>query len=298
MPLRSLTTFRDVPYVPPGQDIDSIDADVVIQGAPSDLATSGRPGTRFGPDAVRVASRALLWEERRWPWDFVLNERLRIVDRGNIDFPAGHLAEMAKILEAETAALIRAGHHVFTIGGDHYVTLPLLRAHHSHYGPLALVQFDAHTDTDVREHDHHGVMFHLAAEEGLLDLDHSIQVGVRTYYEPQTHKFEVLDADWANNNGPQAIAERIRAVVGERPIYLSFDIDCLDPAFAPGTGTPVVCGLSSSLAMQALRQLSGHLLVGVDLVEISPPYDPSGITALGGATIALELLYLMACKGC
>ncbi len=293
MPLRSLTTFLDVPYVPPGNDID---ADVVIQGAPSDLATSGRPGTRYGPDAVRVASRALLWEDRRWPWDFVLKERLRIVDRGNIDFPPGHLAEMAKALEAETAALIGGGHRVFTVGGDHYVTLPVLRAHHRHHGPLALVQFDAHTDTDVRTHDHHGVMFHLAAEEGLLDPSCSIQVGVRTFYDEQAHKFEVLDADWANNNGPQVIGERIRAVVGDRPIYLSFDIDCLDPAFAPGTGTPVACGFSSNLALQVLRQLRDLLLVGADLVEISPPYDPSGITTLAGATIALELLYLMACK--
>jgi agmatinase len=292
MPLRSITTFKDVPFVAPGADID---ADVVIQGVPFDLATTGRPGARFGPDAVRAASRGLLWEDRRWPWDFVLDERLKIVDRGDIDFPAGHLAEMAKTLEAETVALIRAGHRVLTLGGDHYVTLPLLRAHHSHYGPLAIVQFDAHTDTDVRTHDHHGVMFHLAAEEGLVDPSHSIQVGVRTFFDEETHKFEVLDADWVNNNGPKAVGERIRAIVGDRPIYLSFDIDCLDPAFAPGTGTLVACGLSSNLVMQALRQLRGLLLLGADLVEISPPYDPSGITALTGATIALEILYLMAC---
>jgi agmatinase len=293
MAQHTLTTFLDLPYV----TLEQTDgADVVIQGAPFDLATTGRPGSRLGPDAIRAASRALLWEDRRWPWEFVLAERLRVVDRGNVAFPPGQTSELVRALTDETRALLQAGRRVFTFGGDHYITLALLRAHAQQHGPLALVQFDAHTDTDVEQFDHHGVMFHRAVQEGLLDPRRCVQVGIRTYYDPPTHPFTVLDADWVNTHGPQATAERLRAVVnaGAGPIYLSFDIDCLDPAFAPGTGTPVAFGLSSNCAAQVLRGLRGLVLTGVDLVEVSPPYDPSGITALAGATIALDLLHLMA----
>jgi len=292
MPARTLTTFMDLPYVAPGDT----DADVVIQGVAFDLATTARAGTRFGPDAIRMASGMLQWEPRRWPWDFALGERLRAADCGNVDFVVGQTPSMLAAVEAQTRALLRAGRRVVTLGGDHYVTLPLLRAHHGERGPLALLHFDAHTDTDEYSHDHHGVMFRHAAEQGLVDLAHSVQVGIRTYYEVSTHRYTVLDADWVSSAGAAAAAQRIRTVVGERPVYLSFDIDCLDPAYAPGTGTPVAGGLSSNLALQLVRSLRGLMIAGADVVEVSPPYDPGGITALAGATLALDILYLMASR--
>ena len=293
MPVTSLTTFMNVPFAAQGAIPD---ADVVVQGIPYDLGTTMRPGTRFGPDAIRIASRILQWEPHRWPWDFALADRVSVVDRGDIDFPTGQTELMANAVTAETAALLGAGRRVLTFGGDHYVTLPLLRAVRQVQGPVAMLHFDAHTDTDVSAHDHHGVMFHHAVNEGLIDPKATVQVGIRTYYDRATHRFTVLDADWANAHGVEAVVERIRSIIGDRPFYLTFDIDCLDPAFAPGTGTPVAGGLSSSFALRVLRALKGMHLIGADVVEVSPPYDSAALTALAGATIALDLLYLMALK--
>ncbi|MEZ5923231.1 MAG: agmatinase [Hyphomicrobiaceae bacterium] len=291
MPNRTLSTFMDVPYVP---DLSTIDADIVIQGAPFDLATTGRPGTRFGPNAIRTATAGLRWEPQRWPWAFDVFEQKRIVDRGNLDFAYGDMGGMAVALERETGEIIGKGSRALTLGGDHYITLPLLRAHAGKHGPLAFIQFDAHCDTDVSKQDHHGVMFHKAVEAGLILPDHAVQVGVRTWYDRTTHKLKVIDADEATALGPKSAAAKIRSIVGDRPTYLTFDIDGLDPAFAPGTGTPVAGGLSSNFALQMLRALSGLEIIGADVVEVSPPHDPAGITALAGATVALDLLYVMA----
>ena len=226
MPISSLTTFMNVPFVPPGS---TVDADVVIQGIPYDLGTTQRPGTRFGPDAIRLASKALQWEPERWPWDFALGDRLRVGDAGDVEFPIGQTGLMASAVFANTTALFRAGRRVVSFGGDHYVSLPVLRALHAAMGPVAMLHFDAHTDTDVAAHDHHGVMFHHAAREGLIDVKATVQVGIRTYYDRQTHPYTVLDADWCNGHGAAAIVERIKATIGARPTYLTFDIDCLDP---------------------------------------------------------------------
>ena len=247
MPVQSLTTFMNVPFVQRGAEGA---AGVVVQGIPFDLGTSMRPGTRFGPDAIRVASKNLQWEPRRWPWEFAVADHVRVVDCGDIEFPYGHLAGMVDTTVAETTRLLRAGHRVLTFGGDHYVTLPLLRAFHAVHGPLSLLHFDAHCDTDESAHDHHGVMFRVAAQEGLLDVEHSLQVGIRTWYDPATHLFDVLDADWVNNHGHAAVSAHIAKTIGERPFYLTVDIDCLDPAFAPGTGTPVA---GASAAVRCCR---------------------------------------------
>ena len=291
MPVTSLTTFMNAPFCAPGT---APNADVVVQGIPFDLGTTMRPGTRFGPDAIRIASKILQWEPHRWPWDFGLADRLKVVDCGDIEFPTGRVELMSSAVIAQTTALLLAGHRILSFGGDHYVTLPLLRALHAVRGPVAMLHFDAHTDTDVSAHDHHGVMFHHAANEGLIDPRATVQVGIRTYYDRPTHKFTVLDADWASAHGPEAVVDRIRDTIGNRPLYLTFDIDCLDPAFAPGTGTPVAGGLSSSFVLRVLRALKGMEIVGADVVEVSPPYDQSELTALAGATIALDVLHLMA----
>jgi len=161
------------------------------------------------------------------------------------------------------------------------------------HGELALIHFDAHTDTYEQgsEFDH-GTMFRCAPREGLIDTDCSIQVGIRTEYEPSTHAFTVLDTDWVHNHGPVKVAQAIRDRVAKRKVYLTFDIDCLDPAFAPGTGTPVAGGLSSNMALQILRGLKGLDIVGMDVVEVAPAYDQAEVTALAAATLGLEMLYL------
>ena len=164
---------------------------------------------------------------------------------------------------------------------------------HGGANAIMSVGFDAHTDTYEQgsEFDH-GTMFRCAPREGLIDTDCSIQVGIRTEYKPSTHAFAVLDTDWVHNHGPVKVAQAIRDRVAKRKVYLTFDIDCLDPAFAPGTGTPVAGGLSSNMALQILRGLKGLDIVGMDVVEVAPAYDQAEVTALAAATLGLEMLYL------
>jgi agmatinase len=171
----------------------------------------------------------------------------------------------------------------------------LLRAHAEKYGPLALIHFDAHSDTweDDGERIDHGTMFYHAAKEGLVVPEHSAQIGLRTYNE-STMGFNIFDGPTVHEQGAVAIAQQVKSIVGDRPCYLTFDIDCLDPSFAPGTGTPVVGGLSTHQALQLLQNLRGVNLVGMDVVEVAPPYDVSEITALAGATVALQQLCLWA----
>ncbi|NND69534.1 MAG: agmatinase, partial [Halioglobus sp.] len=184
-----------------------------------------------------------------------------------------------------------------TIGGDHFITLPLLRAHAQNYGELALIHFDAHTDTyDDDEPYNHGSMFRRAPEEGLIDPDRSIQVGIRTDYDVVAHPFEVLDALEASEEPVDTIVEAIRRRVGDAPAYLTFDIDCLDPAFAPGTGTPVVGGLSTARALAILQGIADLNIVGFDLTEVAPAYDHADVTALAGASLALQFLYMRASR--
>jgi len=273
----------------------SSDADVVITGLPFDLATTGRSGARLGPDAVRRASVNLAWEEKRWPWDFKLLERLKLVDAGDLVFDCGEQQQFTERLEAYADSLLSAGKTMLSFGGDHFVTLPLLRAHAKHHGKMALLHFDAHTDTySAGSRYDHGTMFYHAPKEGLIDPSHSVQVGIRTDYTREGHPFTVINADQANNLSIEQVISQIRQQLSDLPVYLSFDIDCLDPAYAPGTGTPVAGGLSSNRVLQILRGLVGLNIVGMDVVEVSPSYDQSDITALAAATIGLEMLHLLA----
>ncbi|MDE0977712.1 MAG: agmatinase, partial [Arenicellales bacterium] len=239
-------------------------ADVAILGVPYDLGTSGRAGTRSGPGAIRQASGNLRWEEARWPWPYALADHLKVIDCGDLAYAPGDSAGFTQSLQDRATDILRSGKTLLSFGGDHFITLPLLRAHHAVHGELALVHFDAHTDTYEQgsEFDH-GTMFRRAPREGLIDTDCSIQVGIRTEYEPSTHAFAVLDTDWVHNHGPVKVAQAIRDRVAKRKVYLTFDIDCLDPAFAPGTGTPVAGGLSSNMALQILRGLKGLDIVGM-----------------------------------
>jgi len=271
--------------------------DVVVTGVPYDLSATIRPGTRFGPEAVRRATRHLSWELRRWPWNFHVFDLLRVIDAGDLrtDLPIER-TRLEALLQRHASQVLAAGKIMLTLGGDHYIALPLLREHAKLYGPVSLIHFDAHADTEYDNGEyHHGTMFRHAMSEGIIDAGRSVQVGIRTEYDMSPdYPFTVLDAAYVNDQRAEAVAEAIVKVVGDRPAYISFDIDCLDPAFAPGTGTPVVGGLSTDKALKILRGFKGLNLIGMDLVEVSPAYDPAEITALAAATISLEFLYVLA----
>ena len=274
------------------------DADVFVVGLPYDLGTSGRSGTRGGPGGIRSASANLRWEEKRWPWDFNVFDRLRVADYGDLEVPTGNHDAFFEAVASHYGKLLAAGKTVLSLGGDHFVTLPLLRAHHRQFGKLAMIHFDAHTDTYEEEDAvyNHGCMFYHAPREGIIDADKSIQIGIRTEYTESRHKFEVISAAVANDLSVEAILERIHNRVGDEPCYLTFDIDCLDPAFAPGTGTPVSGGLSSAQALGILRGLRGIDFVGGDVVEVAPAYDVGQVTALAAAHVAYEFLALYAAR--
>jgi len=204
------------------------------------------------------------------------------------------LADFPEALTNHIRGILAGGAASIALGGDHYITYPILKAYAEKFGPLSLLQFDAHTDTwadDEPNRIDHGTMFYKAVKDGLIDPKRSVQVGIRTE-NPDTLGFNIIDAREVHETGPVAVAQRIRDILGNHPTYLTFDIDGLDPAFAPGTGTPVWGGLTSGQASIILRDIAGINLVGGDVVEVSPPFDTTGATAVAGAHIALELICL------
>ncbi|WP_159650986.1 agmatinase [Vibrio atypicus] len=273
----------------------SSDADLVVLGVPLDMATSGRPGARMGPDAIRRASVNLAWEGNKFPWNFNVFDRAKVIDAGDLVFDCGDAEDFTYRLEAATSEILKSGKTMLALGGDHFITLPILRAYAKHHGEMALIHFDAHTDTYANGSSYdHGTMFYHAPNEGLISPKHSVQIGIRTEYDQQDHGFNVINAMEANDLSAEDIVARVRDIIGNKPVYVTFDIDCLDPAFAPGTGTPVCGGLNSDKVLKILRGLAGVNIVGMDVVEVSPPYDHSDLTALAGATVALELMYAWA----
>ena len=272
-------------------------ADVVVAGVPCDLGTTYRPGARLGPRAIRAASANLVFG-RVWPWCFDPFDTLAVTDWGDVVFDEGYTDRMVTEVESHVARVIEAGAKTLTLGGDHFVTLPILRAHARAHGPLAMVQFDAHSDTWRDKRSNHGSVFFHAVEEGVVDPTASVQIGVRTFNE-EDHGFTILTAPWVHEHGPDAVAAEIRRVVGGRATYLTIDVDCLDPAFAPGTGTPVVGGLSTSQVQRVLYALAGGPEVrftGMDVMEVSPPFDHAELTSLAAASLALDWLCLLASR--
>ncbi|MGD8642782.1 MAG: agmatinase [Chromatiales bacterium] len=270
--------------------------DLAVWGVPLDTATTNRPGARFGPRAVRAASTNVAWT-RQWPWEFDPFDRLAVVDYGDCVFDPGRPASVPAEIEAQAKAILDAGAALLTLGGDHFISYPLLRAHAEKHGPLSLLHFDAHSDTWADEDGRidHGTMFYHAAREGIVDPARSVQVGLRTTND-DTLGFNILDARWVHSHSPEEVSQEIRRIVGDHKTYLTFDIDCLDPAYAPGTGTPVCGGLTTHTALEIVRGLRGINLVGMDLVEVAPAYDVGEITALAGATLALEFICLYAAE--
>lgn len=273
---------------------DLTGVDVAVLGVPFDTAVTNRPGTRFGPAGIRDASCMIAWG-LPWPWGFNPVEKLAVIDYGDVLFDMSKPMTVPPAIRAQAQAIVEQGVTLLSLGGDHFVSFPLLQAHHAVHGPLSLIHFDAHSDTweEDEETINHGTMFYHAARQGLVVPERSVQIGLRTHND-KTHGFNVLDANWVHRNGPDAVVAEVKRIVGNNKAYLTFDIDCLDPAFAPGTGTPVAGGLSSWQALAILRGLTGMNLIGMDLVEVSPPYDHAGITALAGATLSVEFLALLA----
>lgn len=271
---------------------DLTGVDIAVVGLPFDLATSNRPGARFGPAGLRAASAHMSWSAPH-PWPFDPLDRLAIVDYGDVFFDYGYPERFVAEVENAIGAILDAGPEVICLGGDHFVTLPLLRAHAKRHGPLALVHFDAHSDTWRDEKLNHGTMFFHAVKEGIVDPAHSVQVGLRTT-NPETHGFTILDNGWVMRNGTEAVAAEIERVTGGRKAYLTFDIDCLDPSYAPGTGTPVCGGLTSFQAIDIIGRLGEVKWVAMDLVEVAPAYDIAEITALAGATLIQHYLAMRA----
>jgi len=287
-------TFMRQPH---STDPVNSDADIVVLGLPFDMATTGRSGARMGPTAIRQASINLAWEGKRYPWTFNLSKHCKIVDAGDLVYSCGDSEEFTQLVEEAVTELLSNNKTVLSFGGDHFVTLPLLRAYAKKFGKMALIHFDAHTDTynDGSKYDH-GTMFYHAPKEGLIEKDASVQIGIRTNYKQKDHGFTVIDAIEANDLAVDDIVATIKATVKDLPVYVTFDIDCLDPAFAPGTGTPVCGGLTTDKVLKILRKMTEINIIGMDVVEVAPAYDQSETTALAAATIGLELMHLWTAK--
>ncbi len=276
---------------------DLTGVDVAVTGVPLDTATTNRPGARFGPRAIRAASSIMAWE-RPYGMAFDPFDRLAVADVGDCLFDFGRPEGVPDEIERHARHIIEQGPALLTLGGDHFIAYPLLKAHVKKHGaPLSLLHFDAHSDTWADKNDRidHGTMFYWAVKNGLVDPSSSVQIGLRTS-NPDTMGFNIVDAPWVHEHGVAAVVEKTRDCLGDRPVYLTFDIDCLDPSVAPGTGTPVCGGLSSHQAMSILRGLAGINVVGMDIVEVAPAYDVGEITALAAAHLAMEMLYLYASR--
>lgn len=274
---------------------DLTGVDLVVTGVPLDTATTNRPGARFGPRALRAASNIMAWE-RPYGTEFDPFDKLAVIDYGDCFFDFGRPETVPDAIEAHAYDIISKGPALLSLGGDHFVAYPLLKAHAKKHGaPLSLLHFDAHSDTwpDEEGRVDHGTMFWHAAKQGLVDPQHSVQIGLRTTND-DTLGFNVLDGPWVHEHGIDAVIAAARKHLGDNPVYLSFDIDCLDPSYAPGTGTPVCGGLTTHQAASIIRGLAGINLVGMDIVEVAPAYDVGEITALAGATLALEMINLYA----
>jgi agmatinase len=292
-----ISTFARLPTV------DQVpDWDIALVGVPFDGGTSYRPGARFGPSAVRQGSRLL--RPYHPGLDTLPFERGQVVDAGDISCSPFDVEAAVSQIEAPPDALLQGGGRAVAVGGDHTIALPLLRATSKRHGPLALVHFDAHLDTwdtYFGQRFTHGTPFRRAWEEGLLLRDHSAHVGLRgplygsgDLTDDAAMGFLQISTDDVARNGIDLVVRQLTQRVGDAPLYVSVDIDVLDPAHAPGTGTPEAGGLTSRELLALLRGLDGRSIVGADVVEVSPAYDHAEITAIAAAHVLYDLVTLMA----
>ena len=273
------------------------DAPMVVAGIPLDIGTTNRAGARDGPRAIRQASRMLT--DGAHPHSWIDPTALPLADVGDFALALGDTMKSLALIEQQAAPIS----HLIALGGEHGITLPLLRAATRRLGgPLALVHFDAHVDTwpdNFGQSYAHGSVFFHAISEGLVDPRRTVQIGIRSPVQRDVWDWtirqgvRIVTAQDVHAASPDAMARSVRETVGDAPVYLSFDIDALDPAFAPGTGTPEIGGLASWQAQAILRRLSGLRFVGMDVVEVAPAYDAAEITALAAATMVWEYLALV-----
>src|SRR4051812_28852030 len=276
--------------------------DVAVVGIPFDSGVSYRPGARFGPAHIRAASKLLRTYHPRLDVEpFAVQQ---VADAGDVAVNPFDIAEAITTIERASDELRDGGTKLITLGGDHTIALPLLRSLHRDHGPIAVLHFDAHLDTWDTYFGApftHGTPFRRASEEGLLDPEHCLHVGIRgPLYAPSDLSddrvlgFQVIGSDDFQIDGLATVIERMRARLGEAPVYVSVDIDVLDPAHAPGTGTPEAGGMTSRELLHCLRNLVGVNLVGADIVEVAPAYDHAEITGIAAAHVAYELLSVLA----
>ena len=276
------------------------DASLHIAGIPLDIGTTNRSGARFGPHAIRHASRMLVDGAHPRAWRDPVT--LPVADIGDFEIAFGEIGKSLDLIQAQAAQ----SPHLIALGGEHGITLPLLRALAARRGgPVGLVHFDAHVDTwpdSFGQEFGHGSPFYHAIREGLIDPHRTVQIGIRSPVQRDVWDWTlaqgvtILTAEHVHEIGAPAAAARILEVAGEQAAYLTFDIDALDPAFAPGTGTPEIGGLASWQIQAILRRLGGIDWVGMDIVEVAPAYDVSEITALAAATIVWEYLALVGAR--
>ncbi|WP_225308967.1 agmatinase [Hypericibacter adhaerens] len=279
---------------------ESPTADYVVAGIPFDIGTTHRAGSRFGPMAIRAISRMLV--DGANPQNWHNPQKLDLADVGDFDIALGDTEKSMALIEQQAAKI----GHLITLGGDHSIALPLLRAASKrHGGPLGLVHFDAHVDTwpdSFGQPYGHGSCFYHAINEGIVDPARMIQIGIRSPLGRDVYDWTVgkgvriISAEEAHEMGPAHVAEAILERTGKGKSYLTFDIDCIDPSQAPGTGTPEIGGLTTLEVRAILMRLAPVDFVGMDIVEVAPPYDVAEITALAGATVAWLYLSLQAQK--
>ncbi len=285
--------------LPQASSLDGLD--VAILGVPMDIGTSWRSGTRFGPKQIRSESamiRPYNMSNGAAPFD-----HLQIADIGDLAINTFSLADSLKIIKESYDGILAQGVVPVAMGGDHSITLPILRAMAAKHGPVALVHVDAHADVNDEmfgEKETHGTVFRRAYEEGLIVPDKTFQIGIRgsgyaasDFTEAQGWGFRQYPAWELWQQNLTEIGSLIRKTVDDQPVYITYDIDSLDPAYAPGTGTPEIAGLTTPQALQLIHALAGMNVVGCDLVEVSPPYDPSGNTALTAANLLFEMLCIL-----
>jgi len=285
--------------LPSASSAEGLDAAFV--GVPLDIGTSHRSGTRFGPRQIRAESAMLRpynMATRVSPFDHI-----QVADLGDIAINTFNLSKSVELIEEGVHSIANAGAVPLTLGGDHTLTLPVLRAIARVHGPVGLVHVDAHADINdhmFEEKIAHGTPFRRAVEEGLLDVNRVVQIGLRgTGYAdddfdwPRQQGFRVVTAEECWHKSLTPLMREVATQMGDGPVYLTYDIDSLDPAFAPGTGTLEIGGLTTVQALEIIRGLKGVNLVGADLVEVSPPYDMAGSTALIGANLLYEMLCVL-----
>ncbi len=294
-----IKTFMRLPHVKTTEGVD-----VAIVGVPFDTGASYRVGARFGPEAIRSVSALL--RHHNEVLDVSIFDHCSVVDYGDLPVNPGYIEDSYKMIEEGLLPILDGGVTPIMLGGDHSVTLPELRAMAKTHGPVALIHFDSHTDTGDKRFGRrytHGTPFRRAVEEGLILVDHSIQAGMRgsiysrdSLDDARKMGFDLVTSVEAQEWGIDELIRRIRDRAGDAKAFVSFDIDFVDPAFAPGTGTPEVGGFTSREALRVVRGLRDLDLVGFDLVEVLPQYDLSQITALLAANIVYEFISLIALR--